>query len=161
MAAVAIDPIGSALANSHTYQDRGRYHALLAQLRREAPLHRATPEGYRPFWAVTRHADICEIERQPDVFLSGPRLELMSLEQERKVKESTGRDSAVGRTLLHMDGAEHRSYRGMSQSWFMPKNLRSLEATPNGLARQYVDKMMPRAAKSSSSRRSPSCSRSR
>ena len=135
------DPIGAALANPHTYQDRHHYNALLTQLRREAPLYWATPEGYRPFWAVTRHADIIEVERQPELFLSGPRLELMSVEQERKVKDATGRDSAVGRTLLHMDGPGHRSYRGTSQTWFMPKNLRSLEDSLAQLAREYVDKM--------------------
>jgi cytochrome P450 len=136
-----LDSVGSALTNPRTYQDRDRYHALLANLRHEDPLFWATPEGYRPFWAVTKHADICEIERQPDLFLSGPRLELFSIEQERKVKETTGRDAAVGRTLLHMDGSEHRAYRGLSQGWFMPKNLHGMEQRLAELSRDYVDKM--------------------
>jgi cytochrome P450 len=142
MATTVSDSIGAALTDPHTYQDRNRYHALLTGLRQDAPLYRATPSGYRPFWVVTKHADIMEVERQPEVFLSGPRLELLSAEQERKVKESTGRDSAVGRTLLHMDGPEHRAYRGMSQAWFMPKNLRNLEERLAKLAREYVDKMV-------------------
>ena len=135
------DPIGAALADPRIYQDRDRYHALLTRLRRENPLYWATPQGYRPFWVATRHADIQEIERQPEIFLSGPRLELFSLEQERTIKESSGSDSAVGKTLLHMDGSEHRIYRGMSQTWFMPKNLRSLEERLAQLAREYVDKL--------------------
>ena len=141
MSASAFDPIGTALTDPATYIDRSAYHALLARLRREAPLHWATPEGYRPFWVATKHADICEIELKPEVFLSGPRLELFSIKQERKVLEATGRDTAVGKTLLHMDGAEHRAYRGMSQSWFMPKNLRKLEGRLEELAREYVDRM--------------------
>ena len=72
------DPIGAALADPRIYQDRDRYHALLTRLRSENPLYRATPQGYRPFWVATRHADIQEIERQPEIFLSGPRLELFS-----------------------------------------------------------------------------------
>jgi cytochrome P450 len=135
------DPIGAALADPRIYQDRDRYHTLLTRLRSENPLYWATPQGYRPFWVATRHADIQEIERQPEVFLSGPRLELFSLEQERKIKESSGGDSAVGKTLLHMDGSEHRIYRGMSQTWFMPKNLRSFEEPLVQLAREYVDKL--------------------
>ena len=135
------DPIGAALADPRIYQDRDRYHALLTRLRSENPLYWATPQGYRPFWVATRHADIQEIERQPEIFLSGPRLELFSLEQERKIKESSGGDSAVGKTLLHMDGSEHRIYRGMSQTWFMPKNLRSFEEPLAQLAREYVDKL--------------------
>jgi cytochrome P450 len=135
------DPIGTALTNPHTYVDRDAYHAMMAKLRREDPLYWATPEGYRPFWVVTKHADIAEIERQPDLFLSGPRLELFSIEQERKVKETTGRDAAVGRTILHMDGMEHRAYRGMSQGWFMPQNLRNMDQRLNALGKEYVDKL--------------------
>src|SRR5215469_12701707 len=61
------DPIGAALADPRIYQDRDRYHALLTRLRRENPLYWATPQGYRPFWVATRHADIQEIERQPEI----------------------------------------------------------------------------------------------
>jgi cytochrome P450 len=133
------DPIGTAITDPHVYADRDRYHAILTELRREDPLYWATPAGYRPFWVVTKHADISEIERQPELFLSAPRLELFSLEQERKVKEATGRDTAAGRTMLHMDGPEHRAYRGISQASFMPKKLGNLEQTLGELAREYVD----------------------
>jgi cytochrome P450 len=135
------DAVGTALTDPSTYADRSGYHALLTRLRREAPLYWATPRGYRPFWVVTKHADISEIELKPEVFLSGPRLELFSIEQERKVREATGRDSAVGRTMLHMDGIEHRAYRGMSQGWFMPKNLRNMEQRLGELAKEYLERM--------------------
>ncbi|MET0983849.1 MAG: cytochrome P450, partial [Steroidobacteraceae bacterium] len=136
-----MDDFGAALADPKTYADRKRYHALLTTLRHEDPLHRATPEGFRPFWVATKHADITEIGRQPDVFLSGPRLELFSIDQEERVKASTGRDAAVGRTMLHMDGREHRSYRGITQSWFLPTNMRRLEQQMEDFAREYVDKL--------------------
>jgi cytochrome P450 len=133
--------IGAALTDPGTYADRSVYDALLATLRREDPLFRATPDDYRPFWVATRHADISEIELHPEVFLSGPRLELFSIEQERRIKQATGGDSAVGQTLLHMDGAQHRAYRGASQSWFMPKNLKNMEQRLRELATECVDKM--------------------
>lgn len=134
------DDIGNAIADPHTYADRERYHAILTKLRREDPLYWATPDGYRPFWIVSKHADIWEVERQPEIFLSGPRLELFSIEQEDKIRAATG-SSAVSRTMLHMDGPEHRAYRGMSQGWFMPANLRSMEPKLQDLAKEYVDKM--------------------
>ncbi|MFO1425767.1 MAG: cytochrome P450 [Steroidobacteraceae bacterium] len=138
---LSLEAAGIALTDPATYEDRPRYHALMAALRREAPLHRAAPPGYRPFWVAAKHADICEIETQPDVFVSGPRLELFSIEQERRIEASTGGNAAVGKTLLHMDGAEHRAYRGMSQAWFMPKNLRNLEQRVAALAEGYVRRM--------------------
>ena len=137
----ALDSIGVALTDARTYMDRAGYHALMAQLRREDPLHYANAQGYRPFWVASKHADLCEIETKPDVFVSGPRLELFSMEQERKITESTGGNTAVGKTLLHMDGPEHRAYRSMSQAWFMPKNLRNIEQRLNDFAVEYVDKM--------------------
>src|SRR5437762_1177732 len=112
--------IATALTDARTYADRERYHAMMAQLRAEDPLFWAAPEGYRPFWVLTKHADITEVERQPEIFLNAPRLELFSIEQERAIREKMGQDSASGRTMLHMDGEEHRAYRGMSQGWFMP-----------------------------------------
>ena len=38
-----------------------------------APLAQAQPEGFDPFWVVTRHADIQEVERQNDLFHNGDR----------------------------------------------------------------------------------------
>jgi hypothetical protein len=37
-------------------------------LRREMPLAIAQPEGFDPFWVVTRYRDILEVERQNDLF---------------------------------------------------------------------------------------------
>ena len=35
------------------------------------PLAVARPEGFDPFWVVTRHADILEISRQNELFHNG------------------------------------------------------------------------------------------
>jgi cytochrome P450 len=141
MVAYQYDVYGTAFTDPRTYADRRRYHELLADLRRNDPVYWATPEGFRPFWIATKHADISAIGRQPDLFPSGPRLELFSIEQEERVKASTGQNSAVGRTMLHMDGREHRAYRGISQKWFMPANLRRMEQQLETFARDYVDKL--------------------
>ena len=79
------DPIGTAITDPHIYADRDRYHEILTRLRREDPLYWAAPAGYRPFWGVTKHADISEVERQPDLFLSAPRLDTIELAGEPKM----------------------------------------------------------------------------
>ena len=48
-------------------------HHTFAWLRANDPLRYVQPEGYRPFWAVTKHADVIEIEKQPEIFASEPR----------------------------------------------------------------------------------------
>jgi cytochrome P450 len=72
------------MAEAYQYQDRdviapevygraGHPHDAFTWLRANDPLHWCEPEGYLPFWAVTKHADIVEIEKQPELFLSEPR----------------------------------------------------------------------------------------
>jgi cytochrome P450 len=41
-----------------------------------------------------------------------------------------------------MDAPEHMDYRKLTQSWFMPKNLASLEEKIRGIARASVDAML-------------------
>jgi len=140
--------LDNALASPATYGDEARIHALLTQLRKDDPVHWTAPEGFRPYWAVTKHADILEIERQNDKFLNEPRSVLMDIKTETDLcamwggpDPKTGRVSPL-RTLIDMDGADHRAYRGLTQAWFMPPNLKKLEARVHELAKRYVDKMM-------------------
>ena len=136
---MSVDPIGDAVANPQTYADPVACHALFTRLRAEAPVRWTTPATTRPFWVLSRHADVIEVERQPEVFLSGPRLELFSLDQEAAIQAAHAGRSAVSRTVLHMDGAEHRGYRGITQGWFMPARLKKLEQGLDELATEYID----------------------
>ncbi|HEV2561411.1 MAG TPA: cytochrome P450 [Rhizomicrobium sp.] len=140
--------LDNALASPVTYGDEARIHALLTQLRKEDPVHWTAPDGFRPYWVVTKHADILEIEKQNDKFLNEPRSVLMDIKTETDLcamwggpDPKTGRVSPL-RTLIDMDGADHRAYRGLTQAWFMPPNLKKLEARVHELAKRYVDKMM-------------------
>lgn len=100
--------LARAVVDPRTYIDQSAYDALFTPLRRAAPVCRVAPEGYRPFWLVTRHADIIEIERQPERFLNGPRSTLTSLADEEKLERLTGRRASALRTLVNMDDPDHR-----------------------------------------------------
>ncbi len=137
------------LVSNVVFGDDKKIHALLADLRRNDPVHWTEPDGFRPFWALTKHADILEIEKLNDQFHNEPRSVLASKQAEHDMAAmwggpdpKTGRVSPF-RTLIDMDGADHRAYRGLAQSWFMPPNLRkNLEARTHELAKRYVDRMM-------------------
>lgn len=138
----------NAIADPRTYGDEAQIHALLGELRENDPVHWTAPEGFRPYWTVTKYADILEIEKLNDKFLNEPRSTLMNIQTEHDLASmwggpdpKTGRVSPF-RTLIDMDGEDHRAYRGLSQAWFMPGNLRKLEARMAELARRYVDLMM-------------------
>jgi cytochrome P450 len=135
---IALVKAGRALADPAAYTDERTLHEGLARLRRTSPVHRVEAPGYRPFWAVTRHADVMEVERQPERFLNGPRSVLVPAPMERWIAEH-GRDF---HTLESMDGAEHRDKRAIGADWFGPRAIRRMQERVDALARRYVDRML-------------------
>jgi cytochrome P450 len=95
-------------------------------------------ERYRPFWALTRHADVLEVERDNEHFRSAPRPLLVPAAMEERA-EANGRP--VLRTLIHMDDPEHKAFRGITASWFLPGRIRMLEYQIRELAVRYIDHM--------------------
>ena len=133
--------IDNAIVDPKTYGHVDEFHKLFTKLRAEDPVRWTEPDGYRPFWTVSKHADIMEVERQNDKFLNDPRLTLQTIEVEEKVKEFTGGQSKLIRSLVDMDNPDHRNYRGLTQAWFMPPNLKAISARVDALAEKYIDRL--------------------
>ena len=133
--------LDNAIADPKTFATENGYHEIFNRLRKEDPVHWTVPDGFRPFWTVSKHADIMEIELQNDRFLNGPRTILQSEDVEQRILEETGGGQALFRTLVQMDNPDHRAYRGMTQAWFMPPNLKKLESDIRALAKEYVDRL--------------------
>ena len=131
-----------AVADPRAYADEARLHRVFADMRKNAPVHWQEPEGYRPFWSITKHADIMEISRQNDRFLNGPRAVLVPASEEERVLEMTGGSHLLLRTLIHMDDPDHKLYRGLTLEWFQPKNLKTLQGKIDEIARQTVDRLV-------------------
>jgi cytochrome P450 len=134
--------VDNALVDPKVYADETRLHALLARLRREDPVHWTEPDRHRPFWTVTRHADVREIELAADRFLNAPRPVLVTVGEEERRRVSGNPN--VMRTLIHMDAPDHRVFRGLTQAWFLPARLKAMEAGIAELAREFVDRMAAR-----------------
>lgn len=137
--------LDNALASNRTYGNPDAQHALFTRLRREDPLHWCEPDGYRPFWVVSRHADLMEVERASEQYLSAPRSKLFSIEFEQQIKAiMQGRPHLV-RGLPQMDGRDHKVYRALGQAWFQPGSIKQLEARITALARRSLDELSARA----------------
>ncbi|MFI6514219.1 cytochrome P450 [Spirillospora sp. NPDC050679] len=130
-----------ALADPAAYADDRRLHEALALLRREDPVPRVERPGYNPFWGVTRHADIMEVERDHARFLNAPRPLLGTAEFDQVNAERAAQGMAL-RTLIHMDDPDHRVVRAIGADWFRPKAMRALEPRVRELAKRYVDRMV-------------------
>jgi cytochrome P450 len=117
-------------------------HDAFRWLRANQPLGKVELEGLYPFWMVTRHADILEVSRQNQLFHSGDMpTTFTTREADEAVRKMTGGSPHLVRTLVQMDAPDHPKYRVMSQSWFLPQNIRKLEDRIRQIAREHVDHM--------------------
>ncbi len=136
MSTTTMDDAGRLLADPLAYTDEKRLHAALAHLRATAPVSRVEVPDYKPFWAITKHADIMDIERQNMLFTNWPRPVLTTVEGDEL-------QAAAGvRTLIHLDDPQHRVVRAIGSDWFRPKAMRALKMRVDELAKIYVDKML-------------------
>ena len=134
--------IAATIVDPKAYADDKRLHEAFAWLRREMPVGLAELEGYDPFWAVTKHADILTVERQNDLFHNGDRqTTLTNREADKQVRMMTGGSPHLIYSLVQMDNPDHFNHRKLTQAWFLPQNIRKLEDGIRTLAREAVDKM--------------------
>ena len=131
-----MDEAAKVFADPMAYADEPKLHAALTHLRANAPVSWVDVPSYRPFWAITKHADIMAIERDNTLFTNSPRPVLMTAEADEQ-------QAAVGiSTLIHMDDPQHRVVRAIGADWFRPKAMRALKVRVDELAKRYVDNMM-------------------
>ena len=132
-----LEDAGRIFVDPAAYADERRFHACCALLRREDPVHWVEGVGYHPFWAITKHADVLEIEKQHDLFLNAPRPVLVPAEAD----DRRAAQGDVLRTLIHMDDPDHRVFRAMTADWFRPASLARLNERMAELAKRYVDRL--------------------
>jgi cytochrome P450 len=136
MSTPTMDDAAKVLADPQAYTDEAKLHAALAHLRANAPVSRVEVPNYRPFWAITKHADIMDIERDNVLFTNWPRPVLTTAEGDEL-------QAAAGvRTLIHLDDPQHRVVRAIGADWFRPKAMRAMKVRVDELAKNYVDKML-------------------
>ena len=141
MSTPTMDDAAKVLADPTAYADDHRLHAALAHLRANNPVAWVDNPPYRPFWAITRHADIMAIERDNNLWINEPRPLLGTAEADDMARAQL--EAGMGlRTLIHMDDPQHRVIRAIGADWFRPKAMRDLKIRVDELARIHVDKML-------------------
>jgi cytochrome P450 len=128
---------GTDLIDPRSYEVQGTPHRTFTELRRRDPLPFCEPKGFENFWAVTRHADICEISKQPNLFLNSKGIVVLDDNQQ------ISRDEGIGamRTIIEMDPPEHVTYRKVTSAWFTPRALGRLDDLIENSARHLVDSL--------------------
>ena len=135
---ISLDEAGLIFSTPSAYADDKRWHEAAAILRKESPIHWVKESEFcYPFYAITKHADVLEIETRNDIFLNAPRPVL----GDKAADDRRAEQGDMLRTLIHMDEPDHKAYRAMTAAWFQPSSLRKLEGRMAELAKRYVDRM--------------------
>lgn len=119
----------------------GSIHALMQRLRAEAPVHYCKDSPYGPYWSITRHRDIIEIEAVPAIYSSDTANGgIAILDADQAVPEG-GFES-----FISMDPPRHTAKRRTVAPAFTPSEMQRLTesirertaATLDGLPRGEV-----------------------
>ncbi len=119
--------------------------AAFAALRRQRPLSfhaEFEPPPGAPFprgpgyWAVTKHRDVLEVSRSPEVFCSGKGTNIPDLPEQ--FNEFFG-------SMINMDEPRHGRLRRIVSRGFTPRALGRLEDMVQKRAKQTIDRVIDRA----------------
>lgn len=121
------------------YVQRGYPHSEWALLRREAPVFRYERPDVIPFWAVTKHADIIAVSRDPELFRS-TRYLFVTIKEPGQPDD----DAVILRQLLNMNPPEHGAYRAVTNRRFTPRAVQQLSAQVESITAEVLDGLVGR-----------------
>jgi cholest-4-en-3-one 26-monooxygenase len=103
------------------YEKNGVPHEQLKRLRQEAPVFRhddpQLPEGY---WAITRHADVVYVSRNPELFSSFEKTAMLDEFAQEQIDQQR-------MFMLNQDPPEHTRMRQLVNRGFTPRMIARLE----------------------------------
>ena len=125
---LGIDPFD--LVDPERFAARGAPHDVFARLRDGAPVAFFAPEGWTPFWAVTRHADVVHVASQPERFSNEHGLILM-------------REGAVPQPMdmvVTLDPPRHGPMRRVAIRRFTPRAVRARHGEIDRITTEVLDR---------------------
>jgi cholest-4-en-3-one 26-monooxygenase len=129
---VPIDPATLDCIGAGHYEQNGYPFAEWKWLRRNDPVRWIEHPDYDGFWAITKHADVIELSKQPQRMLNAPRLAVFS----NKVPPPPENSS---RHLLNMDPPDHGTYRNVAAKRFTPRAVLGWQAKVERLTHEILD----------------------
>jgi cytochrome P450 len=117
------------LVDPDRFAAHGYPHEAWTRLRSEAPVAWCDPPGYRPFWAVTRHADITQIGSQPVRFSS----------QQGIIIGPRDMPIVPSDMIVAMDPPRHGPMRRLASLRFTPRGVRGRREEIERVAVEIID----------------------
>ncbi|WP_437811209.1 cytochrome P450 [Sorangium sp. So ce1078] len=114
----------------------GAPHERFESLRREAPVYWHPEPAGRGFWAITRHADVARVSRDPATFCSGRGLFIEDF------APGDMRDNPD--VMIMMDPPRHARFRALVNKGFTPRVIQRLEGHVRELVTRLIDEARAR-----------------
>jgi len=112
----------------------GQHHEMFRLLRAEDPVHWSEEPGGSGFWSITRHADLIEVNREPQRFSSA--------EQGISIQDLGEEGVMVREMMLYMDPPRHTRYRRLVNKGFTPRMIGLLETGLRSKAQLILDNVV-------------------
>ena len=137
MSAAAESSVQPDLVHPQTYVDFGYPHDAWTNLRRTNPVEWVERSQGDSYWAITKHADITHIGKNPELFISSPTLFIPFEDEDPNVPRFEAPP-----TLIALDPPKHHKYRQLISKRFTPRALRAFHADIDAIAKKIVDKLL-------------------
>lgn len=133
------------ITDTDLYVKRGYPWRAWDLLRRAAPVFWYERPRFEPFWAITKHADIGWISKNPQIFSNRQRLRLARhlpvdwerwKQDEAEIRYRPAPDEPPD--LVFMDPPEHRHYRSIVSARFTPRAMAQLDQHLTEMTAAYV-----------------------
>lgn len=113
---------------------------LMKRLRAEAPIHYCKDSPYGPYWSITKHRDIIEIEAVPAIYSSDTKNGGIAILDADQSLEQTSMESFIA-----MDPPRHTAKRRTVAPAFTPSEIERLHASIRERTSALLD-ALPRGA---------------
>ena len=132
MSTIDIDPLD--LVDPARYAARGYPNDVWTRLRATAPVAYVEAPGYKPFWAITKHADVMQVAAQPQRFSSAQGITLARAGQP---------PFPASEILVLLDPPKHGPVRRLVSARFTPRAVRARRDEVERIALDVLDGAAP------------------
>jgi cytochrome P450 len=117
------------VSDSRLYQ-QDAWRPYFERLRNEAPVHYTAESPFGPYWSVTTHRHIMEVESRPEVFSSFPTIAIGDSPNDQYIEN-----------FIAMDPPKHDEQRKTVAPVVAPRNLMLLEPVIRGHVTDILDNL--------------------
>ncbi|WP_353227958.1 cytochrome P450 [Novosphingobium sp.] len=103
----------------------------------------APDDSHEPFWLVSSFDAVMQVSKDNQTYLNNPKNAVFTLRSvDALVRGITGGSPHLVESLVQIDAPKHPKLRRLTQDWFMPKNLRNVEAQIRAIAEHTVARLL-------------------